>query len=112
MERYGLDGNTVCPPVISGMASWYGEPYHGRESAYGIIFDKEGMYAAHRELPLGTLLRVRNLKNGREVEVKVIDQGPFKEGRVLDLSEGAARKLGMIGDGVVPVETVVLRCGD
>ena len=70
------------------------------------------MYAAHRELPLGTLLRVRNLKNGREVVVKVIDRGPFKEDRVLDLSEGAARKLGMIRDGVVPVEAVVLRCGD
>jgi rare lipoprotein A len=112
VERCGVDGNTVCPPVIRGMASWYGEPYHGRETPYGIIFDKEGMYAAHRELPLGTLLRVRNLKNGREVEVKVIDRGPFKEGRVLDLSEGAARKLGMIRDGVVPVEAVVLRCGD
>ncbi|MFZ8860766.1 MAG: septal ring lytic transglycosylase RlpA family protein [Thermocrinis sp.] len=58
------------------------------------------------------LLRVRNLKNRKEVEVKVIDRGPFKEGRVLDLSEGAARKFGMIGDGVVPVEAVVLRCGD
>jgi rare lipoprotein A len=112
VERCGLDGNTVCPPVIRGIASWYGEPYHGRETPYGIIFDKEGMYAAHRELPLGTLLRVRNLKNGKEVEVKVIDRGPFKEGRVLDLSEGAARKLGMIGDGEVPVEAVVLRCGD
>jgi rare lipoprotein A len=112
VERCGVDGNTVCPPVIRGMASWYGEPYHGRETPYGIIFDKEGMYAAHRELPLGTLLRVRNLKNGREVDVKVIDRGPFIEGRVLDLSEGAARKLGMIGDGVVPVEAVVLRCGD
>ena len=112
VERCGVDGNTVCPPVIRGMASWYGEPYHGRETPYGIIFDKEGMYAAHRELPLGTLLRVRNLKNGKEVEVKVIDRGPFKEGRVLDLSEGAARRLGMIRDGVVPVEAVVLRCGD
>jgi rare lipoprotein A len=112
VERCGLDGNTVCPPVIRGIASWYGEPYHGRETPYGIIFDKEGMYAAHRELPLGTLLRVRNLKNGKEVEVKVIDRGPFKEGRVLDLSEGAAKKLGMIGDGEVPVEAVVLRCGD
>jgi len=112
VERCGLDGNTVCPPVIRGMASWYGEPHHGRESSYGIIFDKEGLYAAHRELPLGTLLRVRNLKNRKEVEVKVIDRGPFKEGRVLDLSEGAARRLGMMGDGEVPVEAVVLRCGD
>ncbi len=112
VERCGFDGNTTCPPVIRGIASWYGHPYHGRESSYGIIFDKEGMYAAHRELPLGTLLRVRNLKNGREVEVKVIDRGPFKEGRVLDLSEGAARKLDMIRDGEIPVEAVVIQCGD
>ena len=90
VERCGLDGNTVCPPVIRGMASWYGEPYHGRETP------AEG----------------KELKNRKEVEVKVIDRGPFKEGRVLDLSEGAARKFGMIGDGVVPVEAVVLRCGD
>ncbi len=112
VERCGLDGITVCPAVIRGIASWYGDPYHGRESSYGIIFDKEGMYAAHRELPLGTLLRVKNLKNGKEVEVKVIDRGPFKEGRILDLSEGAARKLDMIKDGEVMVEAIVLRCGD
>jgi len=112
VERCGFDGKTTCPPVIRGLASWYGHPYHGRESSYGIIFDKEGMYAAHRDLPLGTLLRVKNLKNGKEVEVKVIDRGPFKEDRVLDLSEGAARKLDMIRDGVVMVEAVVLRCGD
>lgn len=111
VERCGLDGNTVCPPVISGMASWYGEPYRGREIAYGIIFDKEGMYAAHRNFPWHPA-EGKELKNGREVEVKVIDRGPFKEGRVLDLSEGAARKSGIIGDGVVPVEAVVLRCGD
>jgi rare lipoprotein A len=65
-----------------------------------------------RVVGLRFIVKARNLKNRKEVEVKVIDQGPFKEGRVLDLSEGAARKLGMIGDGVVPVEAVVLRCGD
>ena len=112
VERCGFDGKTTCPSVIRGLASWYGYPYHGRESSYGIIFDKEGIYAAHRDLPLGTRLRVKNLKNGKEVEVKVIDRGPFKEDRVLDLSEGAARKLDMIRDGTVMVEAVVLRCGD
>ncbi len=112
VERCGFDGKVICPRVIRGIASWYGEPYHGRESSYGLIFDKEGMYAAHRELPLGTLLKVKNLRNGKEVEVKVIDRGPFKEGRVLDLSEGAARKLDMIRDGEVMVEAIVLRCGD
>jgi rare lipoprotein A len=65
-----------------------------------------------RAVGLGFIAKARNLKNRKEVEVKVIDRRPFKEGRVLDLSEGAARKLGMIGDGVVPVEAVVLRCGD
>ena len=112
VERCGLDGITECPTIIRGLASWYGHPYHGRESSYGIIFDKEGMYAAHRELPLGTLLKVKNLRNGKEVVVKVIDRGPFKGDRVLDLSEGAARKLDMLRDGVVKVEAVVLRCGD
>ncbi len=110
--RCGPDDVRVCPAQIRGLASYYGEPYHGRESSYGITYDMHGFYAAHRELPLGTLLRVRNLKNGREVDVKVIDRGPFVDNRVLDLSYGAARALDMIRDGVVEVEAKVLRCGD
>lgn len=71
-----------------------------------------GYYAAHKELPLGTLLEVKNLKNGRTVRVKVIDRGPFKPERVLDLSYSAARDLDMVKDGVVEVQAIVLRCGD
>ena len=67
--------------------------------------------AAHRTLPFGTILLVKNLKNGRTVKVKVVDRGPFVRGRDLDLSYAAARKIGMISHGVVPFEAKVLRCG-
>lgn len=110
--RCGYEDIRTCPSVIRGIASWYGEPYHGRESAYGIIYDMHGFYAASRDLPLGSLLRVKNLRNNKEVEVKVIDRGPLKEGRVLDLSYGAAKALDMIKEGTAPVEARVIRCGD
>ncbi len=110
--RCGIDNITTCPPYIRGLASWYGHPYHGRQATYGQIYDMYGLYAASRDLPLGTLLRVRNLRNGKEVEVKVIDRGPFKSERVLDLSYEAAQRLDMLKDGVVEVEAKVLRCGD
>ncbi len=110
--RCGYEDIRTCPSVIRGLASWYGEPYHGRESAYGITYNMHGFYAASKNLPLGTLLRVKNLKNHKEVEVKVIDRGPFKEGRVLDLSYGAAKALDMLKEGTVPIEARVIRCGD
>ena len=112
IQRCGREGITECPARIEGLASYYREPYHGRESTYGIPYDMYGMYASHRTLPLGTLLRVINTENQREVVVKVIDRGPFKEGRVLDLSYGAARELGMINKGEVKVIAYVLRCGE
>lgn len=112
IQRCGVDDIRSCPTYVRGLASHYGGPYHGRQTPYGKIYDMYGYYAASPDLPLGTLLRVKNLKNGREVLVKVIDRGPFKEGRVLDLSYSAARELDMIKDGVVEVEAVVLRCGD
>ncbi|ADC89469.1 rare lipoprotein A [Thermocrinis albus DSM 14484] len=112
LERCGFDGKTICPEVIRGLASWYGDPYHGRDTPYGVRYDMEGMYAASRDLPLGSLLRVKNLKNGREVTVKVIDRGPQRPGRVLDLSYGAAKRLDMLRDGVVEVEAKVIRCGE
>ena len=87
-----------------GLASWYGEPHHGQPTASGEIFDMARLTAAHRTLPLGTRLRVKNLENGRTVRVRVNDRGPYIAGRVLDLSRGAARALGMVERGVVPVE--------
>ncbi len=112
MERCGIDDRRECPAYIRGLASYYGEDYHGREIPYGISYDMHGLYAASPDLPLGTLLKVKNLKNGKEVVVKVIDRGPFKGNRVLDLSYSAAKSLDMLREGVVEVEARVIRCGD
>lgn len=112
VQRCGVDDRRSCPAYVRGLASYYGEPYHGRETPYGIEYDMYGYYAASPDLPLGSTLRVRNLRNGREVVVKVIDRGPFRAGRVLDLSYSAAKELNMLRDGVVEVEAAVIRCGD
>lgn len=92
-----------------GLASWYGEPHHGQPTASGEIFDMEQLTAAHRTLPFGTRLRVVNLENGRIVQVRVNDRGPYLDGRVLDLSRGAARALAMVERGVVPVRWEIIR---
>ncbi len=112
IQRCGVDDRRTCPTKIKGLASYYTEPYHGRETPYGIRYDMHGYYVASPDLPLGSLLRVKNLRNGKEVVVKVIDRGPLKPGRVLDLSYSAARDLDMLKDGVVEVQALVLRCGE
>lgn len=86
-----------------GKASWYGTFHHGRKTASGEPFDKEALTAAHRTLPLDTKVRVTNLENGRSVEVIVNDRGPFVKGRLIDLSEAAARRLGFRSDGLTLV---------
>ncbi len=95
-----------------GLASWYGEPYHGRPTASGPRYDMNEMTAAHRTLPFGTVVRVRNLESSSVADVVINDRGPFVAGRVLDLSRAAAEKLGVIGPGVVPVHVSVVRLGD
>ncbi|HET8577978.1 MAG TPA: septal ring lytic transglycosylase RlpA family protein [Methylomirabilota bacterium] len=92
----------------TGLASWYGNPYHGRHTASGEIYDMRDLTAAHRTLPMGTRLMVTNLDNGQAVEVRVNDRGPFVEGRILDLSYAAASVLGAIGRGVIPVRLRVI----
>lgn len=92
-----------------GLASWYGSEFHGRRTSSGEIYDMHQLTAAHRELPLGTWILVTNLDNGRSVEVRVNDRGPFVQDRILDVSYGAGRLLGMLGPGVVPVRVVVIR---
>jgi rare lipoprotein A len=87
----------------TGIASWYGIPFHGRQAANGEIFDMEKMTAAHRTLPFGTMVRVHNLTNGRETDVRIIDRGPFVNGRIIDLSRAAAESIGMIGPGIAQV---------
>ncbi len=110
--RCGENGVGRCPKYIRGYASWYGPKFHGRRTASGRRFNMYEPVAAHRTLPFGTLLLVKNLKNGRSVRVKVIDRGPFVRGRHLDLSYSAAKKLGMLADGVVPFVAKVIRCGE
>src|SRR5512145_2050570 len=75
----------------TGIASWYGEPYHGRKAANGETYDMEQMTAAHRTLPFGAMVQVTNRTNGKKVEVRITDRGPFVDGRIIDLSRAAAR---------------------
>ena len=89
---------------LAGTASWY---QHGARTANGERFNPDGMTAAHRSLPFGTRLKVTNVRNGRSVNVRVNDRGPFTGGRVLDVSRGAARQLGMISSGTAKVKVEV-----
>lgn len=91
-----------------GLASWYGKPYHGRRTASGEVYNMYGVSAAHRTLPFGTRVRVTRLDNGRSIVVRINDRGPFVRGRIIDLSYGAAKKLGMVQEGVVKVRIEVL----
>jgi len=95
----------------NGNACWYGAAYQGKKTASGELFDKDKLTAAHRALPFDTIARVTNLLNGRSVDVRINDRGPFVKGRIIDLSEAAARELGMIREGVVPVRVKILRLG-
>ena len=99
--------------VQTGLASYYGPGFHGQETASGEIFDQRKMTAAHRTLPLGTVVRVTNLENGRRVELRVTDRGPYgrnyRKGTIIDVSKGAARRLGFIRDGLVRVRVEVIR---
>ncbi len=91
-----------------GTASWYGRKFHGRKTSNGETYDMYGISAAHKTLPFGTGVRVTNLRNGRKLEVRINDRGPFAKGRIIDLSYGAAKKLGVVGPGTAPVEIVAL----
>jgi rare lipoprotein A len=91
-----------------GIASWYGQPYHGRASSSGEIYDMEKLTAAHRTLPFGTMVEVRNLTNELTVEVRINDRGPFVDKRVIDLSRAAARQIQMLGPGTAKVRLRVV----
>ena len=104
------------PGVQQGLASYYGPGFHGRETASGTIFNQAAMTAAHRTLPLGTMVRVTNLENGRVVTLKVTDRGPYgrnyRKGTIIDVSKGAARRLHFLQDGLVRVRVEVVRSTD
>jgi rare lipoprotein A len=92
-------------PTITetGLASWYGSRHHGKRTASGEIFNQDKFTAAHRTLPWGTRVKVTNLANGKSVEVRINDRGPFSQGRIIDLSRAAARSLGMVEQGITTV---------
>jgi rare lipoprotein A len=91
-----------------GLASYYALAHDGRRTASGEIFDMQAMTAAHRSLPFGTRVRVVNLENGREVVVRINDRGPFRKGRIIDLSYAAARVIGLTGRGIARVRVDIL----
>lgn len=94
------------PPLHEtyGKASWYGPGFHGKKTSSGEIFDQNKLTAGSKTLPLGTVVEVTNLRNNKKVEVKINDRGPWVKGRKIDLSRGAAQKLGMLKTGVAPVK--------
>ena len=106
-KNSGAPASVPAPvPTIDelyGYASWYGEPYHGRRTASGEVYNMNDLTAAHKTLALGSKVDVKNLDNGKQVQVRINDRGPFIEGRVIDLSYAAAKEIGMIGPGVALV---------
>jgi rare lipoprotein A len=93
---------------LVGYASYYADKFDGRKTADGEIFDQSKLTAAHKTLPFGTIVEVVNKKNGLTVTVIINDRGPFVPGRIIDLSYAAASKIGMIQEGVVPVELRII----
>ena len=91
-----------------GVASWYGEQFHGKQAANGEIFNMEALTAAHRTMPLGSVVRVVNLSNGRHIHVRITDRGPYVNGRILDLSHAAAVQLGMEHGGLAYVQVEIV----
>jgi len=98
---------TVTPQ--KGVASYYADKFQGRKTASGERFRQEALTGAHRTLPLGTKVRVTNIKNGKSVEVEINDRGPFIKGRIMDISKRAAREIGMIRSGIAQVRVEVVR---
>ncbi len=104
----GRPAEAAGPRCEEGTASWYGEWHHGRLTASGAPFDMYGLTAAHRTMPLGSLARVTSLRSGKSVVVVVNDRGPYLPYRVIDLSFGAARELGIVQSGLEDVRIEVI----
>jgi rare lipoprotein A len=106
--------SSVSPPTVpgqyveEGVASWYGNPFNGHRTSNGEIYDMHDFTAAHRTLPFGALVRVTNLRNGLQTEVRINDRGPFVANRIIDLSLSAAQSLQMVGPGTAPVRIELL----
>ncbi len=93
----------IAADLGSGMASYYGNEFAGKRTANGEVFNPSAMTAAHRSIPFGSRVKVTNLANGKEVVVRINDRGPWKKGRIIDVSHAAAKKLGMVASGTARV---------
>jgi rare lipoprotein A len=104
-----VPSGTIAPGwTEEGVASWYGNPFHGRQTASGETYDMEAPTAAHQSLPFGTVVQVENLNSGATTTLRINDRGPFVGGRILDVSRRGARELGLLGPGTGPVRITVL----
>ena len=108
-EAFSHHSRAAYTKPITGTASYYGEKFQGKRTASGEIFNKNAMTAAHRSLPFGTKVKVTNLRNGKTVLVKINDRGPHVPGRMIDLSQAAAKKIGLSHAGTVRVKLQVLK---
>lgn len=113
-ESSSIPETEVTPdskPVLveTGIASWYGAPYHNRRGSNGEVYDMNAMTAAHRTLPLGSIVRVTNTPSGKSAVVRITDRGPFIEGRIIDLSQAAAKQIGLVQKGTGQVRIEVLK---
>jgi len=114
MRPYTIDGKTYYPTMVSvgdyfsGVASWYGKDFHGKKTSNGETYNMYDMTAAHKTLPMNTMLKVTNLKNNQSLVVRVNDRGPFVGTRIIDLSYTAATRLGLVANGTGPVGIEVI----
>jgi peptidoglycan lytic transglycosylase len=97
--------------ILEGEASYYGPKFHGRLTANGETYDQNGISCAHKTLPFNTILRVTLLSNGKSIDVRVNDRGPYKKGRIIDLSLGAAKRIGMVEQGTGSVRAQIIKLG-
>ena len=98
--------------IYKGISSYYGPNFHGKLTANGEIFDMYGITAAHKEIPFNTIVRVTNENNGKTQIIRINDRGPYVDGRILDCSFGAAKKLGFVSEGTAPVKIEIIEWGD
>ena len=114
MRPYVINGKTYYPTIVnvgdkaSGIASWYGPDFHGKKTSNGEIYNMHNLTAAHKTLPMNTMVKVTHVNNGKTVIVRINDRGPFVAGRVIDLSKAAATSINMIGTGTAPVKLEVV----
>ena len=114
MRPYTINGKTYYPTVVevgdtaTGIASWYGPNFHGKKTSNGETYNMYALTAAHKTLPMNTMVKVTSLKNGKTTTVRINDRGPFVAGRIIDLSKAAATEISMIADGTAPVKLEVI----